>query len=77
MGVLIFLVIFVVCIIAGFNGMPLLLLFPGCSIILFLIVLFSNKNNTTNINIKNTKKGWVEYDEDIDDFIIYDNINHK
>lgn len=77
MGILVFLVIFIICIIAGFNGMPLLLLFPICSIILFLIVLFSSKNNTTNINIKNTKNGWVEYDEDIDDFIIYDNINHK
>lgn len=77
MAFVIFLVIFVVCIIAGFNGMPLLLLFPVCSIILFFIVLFSNKNSSTNVNIKNTKNGWVEYDEDIDDFIIYDNVNKK
>lgn len=77
MAFVIFLVIFVVCIIAGINGMPLLLLFPVCSIILFFIVLFSNKNSSTNVNIKNTKNSWVEYDEDIDDFIIYDNVNKK
>ena len=86
MGILIFIILFIFSIVAGFNGMPWMLTFPVISI---LIIVFSllNRNEfkeygtdykNKKIKLMNNERNHLEFtDEDIDNFIIYDSINKK
>lgn len=77
MGLLIFSTIFIICIIAGFNGMPLLLIFPFLSLLLIItIVIFDKGDNNIDYNEKKTNGNNVT-DEEIEEFIIFDKINKK
>lgn len=75
MAILIFIIVFIGCIIGGFCGMPILFIFPILSVIFIIAIIANAKNIDTTQLEEKTKSNITE--EDIQDLTFFDMINRK
>lgn len=78
MGVILYILFLIFCVLAGFNGMPYMFIFPIVTII-GVIVLWNTSGNSNNIqDYSKTDNNSSKDNDDLEDFIIFNMINkHK
>lgn len=71
---ILFVIIFIACIVGGFCGMPILFIFPVVSVIAIIFAIINpNKND---YNLKEEHKSDIK-DNDVQDLSFFDMINKK
>ena len=72
MGILLYVKFIIFCFFAGFNGLPIMFIFPVITIVI-IVAIALNKDSYKNVE----KTSNEAKDDDIQDLIFWDMINKK
>ena len=72
MGIILYVIFLIFCIFAGFNGLPIMFIFPVITTVI-IVAIALNKDSYKNVE----KTSNEAKDDDIQDLIFWDMINKK